>query len=161
MEQGGLSYPDLLLPLALGLLTGLRGPRHTLTAALALSLAWPTGGLLGTKLDHPSWTPFVTAAITVALGLLIALNRDLPRWTTALAAAIAGLAFGFASAPRVWSETPGATFAATGVAMALLTLPPAGAAMAARPDWSKIVVRVAGSWIAAIGLLLIGWAAKT
>jgi len=27
--------------------------------------------------------------------------------------------------------------------------------------WARVVVRVAGSWIAAIGLLLIGWAIRS
>jgi len=26
-----------------------------------------------------------------------------------------------------------------------------------RPPWTRIAVRVVGSWIAAIGLLLLGW----
>ena len=30
-----------------------------------------------------------------------------------------------------------------------------------RWDWTKIVVRVAGSWIAAMGLLILGWSLKT
>ena len=29
-----------------------------------------------------------------------------------------------------------------------------------RQTWSRVAVRVAGSWIAAIGLLLLGWAAR-
>jgi hypothetical protein len=29
-----------------------------------------------------------------------------------------------------------------------------------RPPWARIVVRVAGSWIVATGLLLLGWAAR-
>jgi urease accessory protein len=30
-----------------------------------------------------------------------------------------------------------------------------------RADWSRIAVRVAGSWIAASGLLMLGWAVRT
>jgi urease accessory protein len=30
-----------------------------------------------------------------------------------------------------------------------------------RAVWARLVVRVAGSWIAAIGLLLIGWAIRS
>jgi hypothetical protein len=26
-----------------------------------------------------------------------------------------------------------------------------------KPPWARIVVRVAGSWVAAMGLLMIGW----
>ena len=29
-----------------------------------------------------------------------------------------------------------------------------------RRPWARIVVRVAGSWIAAIGLLMLGWALR-
>jgi len=29
-----------------------------------------------------------------------------------------------------------------------------------RPAWSRIAVRVAGSWLAAIGLLMIGWSLR-
>ena len=34
---------------------------------------------------------------------------------------------------------------------------PAGMVVASRVPWGRIAVRVAGSWIAAIGLLLVGW----
>jgi urease accessory protein len=30
-----------------------------------------------------------------------------------------------------------------------------------RAAWARLLVRVAGSWIAAIGLLLIGWAMRS
>jgi len=30
-----------------------------------------------------------------------------------------------------------------------------------RADWARIAVRVAGSWIAASGLLMLGWAVRT
>jgi len=30
-----------------------------------------------------------------------------------------------------------------------------------RAGWARIAVRVAGSWIAACGLLLLGWAARS
>ena len=29
-----------------------------------------------------------------------------------------------------------------------------------RPAWARHIVRVAGSWIAAIGLLMLGWAVR-
>ena len=29
-----------------------------------------------------------------------------------------------------------------------------------RPAWTRVAVRVTGSWIAAVGLLMIGWLAK-
>ena len=42
------------------------------------------------------------------------------------------------------------------VVMALL----AGPVVALRAAWARGVVRVAGSWIAAIGLLMLGWTVR-
>ena len=36
----------------------------------------------------------------------------------------------------------------------------AGQVAALEKEWPRIVVRVAGSWIGAIGLLMLGWAAR-
>jgi hypothetical protein len=37
----------------------------------------------------------------------------------------------------------------------------AGGVVSLTPPWTRIVVRVIGSWLAAIGLLMLGWAART
>ena len=36
----------------------------------------------------------------------------------------------------------------------------AAVVVSVRAQWARIVVRVAGSWIAAIGLLMLGWLAR-
>ena len=36
----------------------------------------------------------------------------------------------------------------------------AGPVVALRAAWARVVVRVAGSWIAAIGLLMLGWTVR-
>jgi len=36
----------------------------------------------------------------------------------------------------------------------------AGQAVSLKREWSRIAVRVAGSWIGAIGMLMLGWAAR-
>jgi hypothetical protein len=36
----------------------------------------------------------------------------------------------------------------------------AGQVVSLRQEWARIAVRVAGSWIGAIGLLMLGWAAR-
>jgi urease accessory protein len=46
----------------------------------------------------------------------------------------------------------GAVFVVVALAAALVVRFPA--------EWSRVAVRVAGSWIAASGLLLLGWAAR-
>ena len=35
-----------------------------------------------------------------------------------------------------------------------------GAGLSLRPPWRGIAVRVAGSWVAAIGLLMLGWSLR-
>jgi hypothetical protein len=47
------------------------------------------------------------------------------------------------------------------VALFVITAIFAAIVVSLRWDWSRIVVRVAGSWIAAIGLLFLGWQIKT
>jgi len=37
----------------------------------------------------------------------------------------------------------------------------AGLVVSLRQPWARIAVRVAGSWIAAVGVLMIGWLVKT
>jgi urease accessory protein len=41
-----------------------------------------------------------------------------------------------------------------------LVAPVAAFVVQLRAGWARIAVRVAGSWIAASGLLLLGWAAR-
>lgn len=52
------------------------------------------------------------------------------------------------------------TLGLLGIVVAVFTLVAVAASFVAplRAAWARVVVRVAGSWIAAIGLLLLGWA---
>jgi urease accessory protein len=45
----------------------------------------------------------------------------------------------------------------TVLVLALLT---SAAVVPLRAAWAKIVVRVAGSWVAAVGMLMLGWLAQ-
>jgi len=49
-----------------------------------------------------------------------------------------------------------------GIAVVLFVLSTIFAAIVVsiRVDWGRIVVRVAGSWVAAIGVLMLGWALR-
>jgi hypothetical protein len=52
--------------------------------------------------------------------------------------------------------------AVVGIASAVFVLVSllAGQVTALRAYWTRIVVRVAGSWLTAIGLLMLGWALR-
>ena len=92
------------------------------------------------------------------LGGLVAADRDLPVWVVATLAGVLGASHGFADG----SALPGG---ATGVRMLLGIVPTvfvtfallAGLVVPLRYPLARIAVRVAGSWIAASGILLLGW----
>jgi urease accessory protein len=59
-------------------------------------------------------------------------------------------------------ESVSAISAVVGLALAVFVLIALAAAFVVqlRAHWARIAVRVAGSWIAASGLLLLGWAVR-
>ena len=59
-------------------------------------------------------------------------------------------------------ESGSAAVALLGLVFAVFVLVALAAAFVVRlrADWARIAVRVAGSWIAASGLLMLGWAVR-
>ena len=93
-------------------------------------------------------------------GLVAADPRLSPRATTAIAAVL-GVVLGYANGCAMAQAGAGVRGIA-GIAAAVFvvaTLASAGAA-AWHAGWMRIAWRVAGSWIAAGGLLLLGWSLR-
>jgi hydrogenase/urease accessory protein HupE len=153
-----LSFEDLLPVVALALLAGLNGPKAGRLALFVVPAAWLLGGLAGFVAGGPVLPGTVTAVSFLILGGLTAADRRLaPSAVTALAAALGLLhgglnGAGIAAAEREALGLVGIV-SAVFVVVALL----AGFVVGLRPSWTRVAVRVAGSWIAAIGLLLLGW----
>ncbi|MEY2605701.1 MAG: hypothetical protein QOH31_3517 [Verrucomicrobiota bacterium] len=76
-------------------------------------------------------------------------------WLISLAV-VAGLLHGFLDGPT--TDWPALVGAATTI-FALVTLL-AALVISLRVYWARITVRVAGSWIVAISLLMLGWMAR-
>jgi hydrogenase/urease accessory protein HupE len=125
-----------------------------------LPLAWLSGGLLGWLPDAPafaapSWAPFL------AIGGLVAADLRLPVSASAAIVGALGLVLGYpngqamAQSGQGLSSVLGST-AAIFVFMSLIAVLAAGTTVA----WMRIAWRVLGSWIAASGLLLLGWALR-
>src|SRR5262249_7984471 len=99
-----------------------------------------------------------TAAVTIVLGALVAADMPLPVAVVAGLAIALGLLHGGLNGGEL-AKARGSGLGAAGGACALFAL----VALLARPivtmraSWARVVVRVAGSWIAAIGLLMLGW----
>jgi urease accessory protein len=149
---------DLLLVLALGLLAGLRGAGAARWVLLSLPAAWLAGGLAGMEWAPHRELPPWTALSFGLVGALVALDARLPRPAVLGLSCLAGALHGYSNGAalvasgRGWLALPGATAAV----FVLVTLLPA-IVVSLRPTWTRIVVRVAGSWIAAMGILWLGW----
>ena len=153
--------------LALALLAGLGGPAHGRAALLALLVAWPVGGVLGMQAGpgHALGTgtcESLAAATLLLSGGLAAWDPELSVRRLALLIAVLGLICGavggydIVSAGMGWGGLAGtvvAVWVAATLAIALVI------AAAARPLGRRIV-RVAGSWLAASGLLWLGWSLR-
>jgi len=152
---------DLLVVMGLGLLAGLRGREISRGVLVTLPGAWLGGGLIGMWVARGGAMPLLTTLTFGLIGLLVALDRKLPRAGVVALACIAGLLHGYVNGATMtaagmdWLALVGAVV----MGFVLVTLLPA-AVVSVRPAWARIAVRVAGSWIAAIGMLMLGWLAK-
>ena len=152
-----LTLQDLLPALALALYAGLRGPAAGRGVLFALTGAWLAGGAAGITLRIP--VPDATAILSlILLGGLTAADLRLPRGAVVTLAVVVGLVHGFANGTVMGTDGPGWR-GLLGITVSLFTLTAIAAAGVAslRVPWTRIAVRVAGSWIVAVGLLLLGW----
>jgi len=153
-----LSPADLALVVAVVFLAAMRGARHGRWLLAFLPAAWLAGGAVGlTSPVNPS-PGWATGLSFLLVGGLVAADRNLPLPVVMGLATILGTFHGFlAGAPL--AATPSARLELMGewVALVVLVTLIAGLVVSLRAFWARVVVRVLGSWIAATGLLLIGW----
>jgi urease accessory protein len=161
---GGLVHPllapaHLLSLIGLGLLAG-GGPlraRGPIVTAFALGLAGGLGAIAFAAGETPANDVLLAAA--VICGVIVATGLPGPAWFTAPLALIIGSAIGLDSPPETISMHEAVlmlagTFCGGIAALALMA---AAAAALAR---LAVALRVAGSWIAAIAILVLAlrWA---
>lgn len=159
----GLAHPllspeDLLPAVAVALLAGLRGAQAGRFALATLPLAWIAGMAAGWAIGAPALPARYDAVITVAVGGLVASDLTLPlAAVTALTAALGAL-HGYANGHDL-AGTTGALLGMMGIACSLFAVVSllAGQAAVVQAQWARLAVRISGSWIAAIGMLMFGW----
>jgi hydrogenase/urease accessory protein HupE len=153
-----LSPEDLLGLFAAALLAGLGGPQAGRWTLAILPTAWLFGAAVGlTVPDVPSF-PGLSIMTFVALGLLVALDVKLPAAGVALIAGLFGLVHGLFNGVALAAANAGMINVlgiVTAVFVLLLLI--SAAVVSLRPAWTRIAVRVAGSWIVAVGMLMFGW----
>jgi hydrogenase/urease accessory protein HupE len=156
-----LSPEDMVPVLGLALLAGLRGAPQARRALFVLPAAWLLGGIAGVTASATEGSPFVSAAWFLLLGGLIAADARLPQAAIVALAALLGLTRGWLNGSGM-GEIGGAAVALVGLTTTVFVLVALGSALVVsiQANWARIAVRVAGSWIAASGLLLLGWATR-
>jgi hydrogenase/urease accessory protein HupE len=156
-----LSPDDWLFAVALALLGGLSGARAGRAVLFALPAAWAMGGVLGLGRETVADWPAASAATLIVAGALVAWSPRLPAPVLGALSVVAGGLHGYLNG----SLAAAAGLRLSGVAGVAATVFVVAALAAAlvvslRRQWMRIAVRVAGSWIAAIGLLLLGWSLR-
>jgi hydrogenase/urease accessory protein HupE len=155
-----LTPEDLIPAVALAVLAGLRGTDHARRVIFMLPLAWLLAGILGVaaRLASPDWLAWLPLLV---LGGLVAADLRLPAVATTAIAAAAGLFLGLANGYAMAQAGPGVR-GVLGIVAAVFVVTTLAAACAAawQSGWLRIAWRVAGSWIAASGLLLLGWSLR-
>jgi urease accessory protein len=156
-----LSPDDLLPVLVMGLLAGLNGPTAGRRVLFTLTLAWLSGGLAGFAAGHASVPASVTAMSFLVLGGLTAADRRLPPSVATAIALVVGLLHGWLNGAAI-AEAQREPLGLIGIVSAIFVLVAMMGAFAVsvRAAWARVAVRVAGSWVAAIGLLMLGWSLR-
>lgn len=157
----GLTPEDLLPALALALLAGQRGAHAGRAVLFVLSAAWLLGGLAGLAAPTVESATALTTVSFLLLGGLVAAEAPLRPSVTAGLAVVVGLLHGYLNGAAMSQAKLGALGLAGIVSTLFVVVALAAAAVVAiRVPWGRIAVRVAGSWIAAVGLLLLGWSLR-
>ena len=155
-----LTIEDVLPVLAITLFAGLRGRESGRRVLFALPGAWLLAGMVGLWLGVSPPPTVNIPAFLVCGGLLAANVRLSSRWVTAVAALL-GVVHGMINGAAM-AEARVGFLGLIGVAVSLFVVAAVMSALAvslSRP-WMRIAVRVAGSWVVAIGLLLLGWSVR-
>jgi hydrogenase/urease accessory protein HupE len=153
-----LSPADMLGLAAAALLAGLRGRKAARLTVIALPLAWLSAGLIGMRLSVIPDLAWFSMLSVILLGLLVAADARLTPIAVALLAGAFGALQGLDSGSTLVTLDTGATsLAGMVLAVLLLALLTSAAVTPLQAFWARVAVRVAGSWVVAVGILMFGW----
>jgi hydrogenase/urease accessory protein HupE len=157
-----LSPADLVGPLAVTLLAGLRGSKAGRWTVVVLPIAWLTAGVIGLQAGVEFDLPWVSVLLLLVLGVLVASDAKLPACGVAALAGLFGALQGLANGAALAKLGAGsvAMLGITGSTF-VLTLLVCAAVASLRPAWTRVAVRAVGSWVAAVGMLMFGWLSRT
>jgi hydrogenase/urease accessory protein HupE len=151
-----LTPEDLVPVLAMALYAGLRGSLPGRRTLFLLPLAWLVGGIAGILTGAVLLLPWPALSFLV-VGVLVAADLRLPAAGVSLLATAVGLAHGVGNGAAL-KDGPG-VLGLLGITAMLFVLVALVSAFVVSLDkaWPRMAVRVAGSWVFASGLLMVGW----
>jgi hydrogenase/urease accessory protein HupE len=147
---------DLIPVLALALYAGLRGAKPGRRALFILPATWFMGGLLGVYMAGLPELPVAPISFFI-LGLLVAADLNLSNRLFTAVVILVGFVHGVLNGVAL-KEGAG-VLGLIGIMATLFVIVALVSAftVSLKKPWTRIVVRVAGSWVAAIGMLMFGW----
>ena len=151
-----LTPEDLIPVIAVALYVGLRGKAPGRRALFFFPLAWLAGGVAGLMITGTPTFPLPMLSFLL-LGGLIAADLRLPdNIVTTLVIAV-GIIHGFYNGIAM-EGGPGISglFGITATLFVLVAIASAFV-VSLQAAWTRIAIRVTGSWIAAVGILMLGW----
>jgi len=152
------SFEDLLPVAAMALLAGMNGAPAGRRALFLLPSAWVAGGLVGFLANAAPISGAWVALSALVLGALVAADRRLPPGVVAAFAVALGISHGWLNGAGIAAANrEGIALLGIGGAVFVFVSLLAGLAASLRSQPARIAMRVAGSWIGAVGLLMAGW----
>jgi hydrogenase/urease accessory protein HupE len=149
---------DALAVLALALLSGMSGISAGRAVLFTLPVAWCVGTVGGLHAPAVQSVHWLTIATLLGLGILIAVNYRLSISAAVCLSIVLGLAHGYFNGSATTATSSDLSVLAGTLASMFFAIAVVTAAVASlRAPWTRIAVRTLGSWIAAGGLLLLGW----
>lgn len=147
---------DFVLPwIALALFAGQQGRKSALLVLGTFPASILLGAVLAIASPQPAWLSAANLAIIPVLGLAVALAFSCPVPLMFVFSAAVGFLQGFANGAEItgaispWRFIPGLTTVAI-----LVIAYGIGMVRSLEKPWTRVAVRVVGSWIAAIGIMV-------
>jgi hydrogenase/urease accessory protein HupE len=153
------SVEDLLTIVGFAILAGHAGRIAGRRSLVVFILSWALGVLAGFAMAPGRWDlPLGTAGVILVLGLAGALKVRVPTGILVWGAGVAGLGHGLLNGSAVAADG-GRWLTAAGIVGGVIVL---GTLLTGLCSWlqekrTAVLLRVASSWVAAIGLLMLGW----
>jgi hydrogenase/urease accessory protein HupE len=162
---GGMLHPltafEEILPwLALAILAAFQGPKRARWLLAVFPLGLLAGGILSLVLPNPPFIPALSVALIAITGLAVAAAINVPLPVLIGLAAIMGLVHGYQNGREMTVTTDQLLFISgvTAIGYAVVTMATASAIAFLRGagGWRPIALRASGSWVAAVGILVLG-----